>query len=128
MAPSQQEGSTVEVRGRMMRRAFVPTAIFTALLIGVSAVPAQAGAGRPGWQSYLEQPKSSNVTPVSATVLSGNVSNAWGLTSHRGGATTLTATSGQPAVILLDYGEEVEGLPYLNVKSYSSGGTSPSVS
>lgn len=118
----------MEVRGRMMRRAFAPTAIFTALLMSVSAVPAQAGAGRPGWQSYLEQPRTSNVTPVSATVLSGNVSNVRGLTSHRGGATTLTATSGQPAVILLDYGEEVEGMPYLNVKSYRSAGASPAIS
>ncbi len=119
----------MEVRSRGMRRAFVPTAIFTALLMSVTAVPAQAGTGGPGWQSYLEQPKSSNVRPVSATVLSGSVSNARGLTSHRGGATTLTvATNGQPAVVLLDYGEEVEGMPYLDVKSYRSAGASPTVS
>jgi Bacterial alpha-L-rhamnosidase C-terminal domain/Bacterial alpha-L-rhamnosidase 6 hairpin glycosidase domain len=119
----------VEVRGRIVRRALVPAAVFTVLLAGVAATPAQAGAGRPGWQSYLEQPKSSNVMPVSATVLSGSVSNARGLTSHGGGATTLTVTaSDQPAVILLDYGEDVEGMPYINVKSYSSAGASPAVS
>jgi hypothetical protein len=112
-----------------MRRASVPTAIFTALLMSVPAAPAQAGAGRPGWQSYLEQPKSSDVRPVSATVLSGKVSNARGLTSNGGGATTLTVTtSDQFAVILLDYGEEVEGMPYINVKSYGTAGASPAVS
>ena len=43
--------------------------------------------------------------------------------------TTLTVTSGNdPATILLDYGEEVEGSPYINVKSYSTTGTSPAVS
>jgi alpha-L-rhamnosidase-like protein len=113
----------------MMRRAFVPTAIFTAVLMSVPAGPAQAGTGHPGWQSYLEQPASSNVRPVAATVLSGNVSNAGGLTWRGGGATTLTvSTSDHPAVILLDYGEEVEGMPYLNLKSYRSAGASPAVS
>jgi hypothetical protein len=34
---------------------------------------------------------------------------------------------GQPAVILLDYGEEVEGSPFINVKSYSTSGTPPTI-
>ena len=67
--------------------------------------------------------------PVSARVLSGSVSNARGLTSHGGGPTTLTVTtSDHPAIILLDYGEEVEGMPYITVKSYSIAGASPAVS
>ncbi len=43
--------------------------------------------------------------------------------------TTLTVTSSDhPAAILLDYGEEVEGSPYINVKSYNTAGASPAVS
>ena len=119
----------MEFRRRLTRRAFVPTVILAALLTGASAVPANAAAPPGGWHSYLEQPKSSDVRPVSATVLSGNVSNARGLTSHAGGVTTLTVTSSNdPATILLDYGEDVEGSPYINVKSYNTTGTSPAVS
>ena len=75
----------MEFRGRLTRRAFVPTAILAALLTGVSAMSANAAAHPVGWHSYLEQPKGSDVRPVSATVLSGDVSNARGLTSHAGG-------------------------------------------
>jgi hypothetical protein len=98
----------------------------SALLGGLAAVPALAGprAGSGGWQSYLEQPATSNVKAVSATVLSGSVSNARGLTSAGHGDATLTVTSASdPATVLLDYGVEVEGTPYLDIRSYS--GTSP---
>ena len=47
----------MEFRGRLTRRAFVPTAILAALLTGVSAMPANAAAAPAGWHSYLEQPK-----------------------------------------------------------------------
>lgn len=43
--------------------------------------PARAGSDRLGWQSFLERPMSSDVGPVSATVLSDSVSNARGVTS-----------------------------------------------
>jgi hypothetical protein len=97
--------------------------------MSVSAAPAQAGLAAGGWRSYLEQPRSSTVRPVSATVLSGSVANPRGLTSHGAGPTTLTVTSSDhPAVILLDYGEEVEGSPYVDVRSYRSTDTSAAVS
>ena len=100
----------------------LPLAVTAALLAGLAAPQAHAGQ-RPdsgGWQSYLEQPDSSNVQAVSATVLSGNVSNARGLTAYGHGDTTLTVPAGgAPATVLLDYGVEVEGSPYLNVESYS---------
>jgi hypothetical protein len=100
-----------------------------ALVAGLAATPAHAGPKpNPGsWRSYMEQPATSNVKALSATVLSGNVVNARGLTAHGHGDTTLTATpDGGPATILLDYGVEVEGSPYLDVESNS--GTTPSVS
>jgi hypothetical protein len=76
----------------------------------------QGGRDNPGgWQSYLEQPATSNVRAVSATVLSGSVSNARGLTSDGHGDTTLTvASANNPATVLLDYGVDVEGVPYLD--------------
>jgi Bacterial alpha-L-rhamnosidase C-terminal domain/Bacterial alpha-L-rhamnosidase 6 hairpin glycosidase domain len=112
------------------RRALLPTATLAALLSGLAVTPAHAGTGPNNWRSYLKQPKSSDVKPVSATVLSGSVSNAKGLTPAGSGATTLAVEpGGKPATVLLDYGVEVEGSPYLNVKSYKgSNGTPLSVS
>lgn len=104
----------------------VPAA--AALLGGMGAAQAHASprAGSGGWQSYLEQPATSNVRAVSATVLSGSVTNARGLTSDGHGDTTLTVTSASdPATVLLDYGVEVEGTPYLDVASYA--GAAPAV-
>jgi hypothetical protein len=111
-------------------RLALPLTTATALLTGLFAGPGLAAApvhaqqrlGSGGWQSYLEQPRSSDVKAVSATVLAGNVANARGLVADGHGDTTLTG----PATILLDYGVDVEGTPYLNVASSSS--TAPSVS
>ncbi len=104
----------------------IPTA--AALLGGLAAVPAHAGprVAFGGWQSYLEQPATSNVRAVAATVLSGSVTNARSLTSAGHGDATLTVTSASaPATVLLDYGVEVEGTPYLDVISHR--GASPAV-
>jgi hypothetical protein len=93
-----------------------------------AAAPANAAAGQ-NWKSYLEQPKNSNVKSVAATVLSGIVTNATGVAAQGNGTTTLTvAPGGKPATILLDYGTEVSGTPYINVKSYNGNGTTPTVS
>src|SRR2546429_724491 len=55
---------------------------------------------------------------LSATVLSGSVTNARGLSSAGHGDATLTVTAASaPATVLLDYGVEVEGTPYLDRKS-----------
>lgn len=105
------------------------------LAAGSLALPANAamnhampGSHR-GWETYLEQPTTSNVRPVSATVLSGSVANPRGLTARGGGLTTLTVRpGGRPATVLLDYGKDIEGYPYVTVKSHSSGSTPPSVS
>jgi len=117
----------VRKRNSLVRLAS-PLAV-SALLAGLAVTPASAGprAGSGGWQSYLEQPATSNVGAVSATVLSGSVTNARGLTSDGHGDATLTVTSASdPATVLLDYGVEAEGTPYLDVISHS--GASPAVS
>jgi len=62
-------------------------------------------------------------------VLSGSVSAARGLTGHGPGDTTLTmAPGGVPATVLLDYGVEVEGSPYVTVESSAGGGPAPVLS
>ena len=74
----------------------LPLAVTAALLAGLAAPPAHAEQ-RPdsgGWQSYLEQPDSSNVQAVSATVLSGSVSNARGLTAYGHGITATSTLTG----------------------------------
>ena len=108
----------------------VPLVTVTALAVGLGSPPAHADPYRSsGWQSYLEQPSSTDVRPVSATVLSGSVANPRALTTDGHGTTSLTVTpGGPPAIVLLDYGVETEGTPYLSVKSSAITGTAPAVS
>jgi len=116
------EASTVGHRWRSIRRAALLAATMTAILTGPSALPARADSDRLSWQSFLEQPRSGDVRPVSATVLSGSVTNARGVTSAGHGRTILTVPSGgSPATVLLDYGVEVEGAPNVEVESVQGG-------
>jgi len=118
--------ATMKPRKGWMARALAP-ATAAVFLAGLAITPAHAGPHSPARQQYLEQPAASNVRPVSATVLSGSVSNPGGLTPGGRGTTTLTVTSSDdPATVLLDYGIEVEGTPYLDVASF--GGAAPTVS
>jgi hypothetical protein len=125
----------VKYREGLKRRVFLPATV-VAVLAGLAATTAHAATyqahaatDRGSWKSYLEQPRSSDVKPISATVLSGSVSNADGLTSAHDGPATLTVRpGGKPAIVLLDYGVEVEGSPYINVHSSTTGGAPLSVS
>jgi hypothetical protein len=109
-------------------RPALPLTAAAALLAGLAGLGNAPAHAQPlGWLSYLEQPRTSDVKAVSAAVLSGSVANARGLTADGHGDTTLTVTSAStPATVLLDYGVEVEGTPYLDVASFS--GSAPSVS
>lgn len=113
-------------------RLALPLTATAALLAGLAAVPAHAQPApwraSGNWRSYLEQPKSSDVKAVSATVLSGSVVNGRGLTAGGRGDTTLRVTPGsRPAIVLLDYGAEAEGTPYIDVDSYRGAGLSVSL-
>jgi hypothetical protein len=86
---------------------------------GVPQWPANAD-----WQQYVPGPSSDDVKAVAITRAHGDVTNPEALLGG-GGSTTLTMEEGgPPAVIVLDYGQEVGGTPYINVSSVSG---SPSV-
>lgn len=95
----------------------------------IGGVPtAHASTSTPSWRTYVEAPKSPNVKPVSAKVLSGNVTNPRGITTAGSGTTTLTVgRNGKPATILLDYGKDVSGTPWVNVRRYGNSGSLPSL-
>jgi len=96
-----------------------------------TAAPAGAAAdgvpmwpSSPQWQSYVPGPSSDDVKAVAITRAHGDVTNPEALLGG-GGSTTLTMEEGgPPAVIVLDYGQNHGGFPYLNVSSVSG---SPSV-
>ena len=70
----------------------------------------------PNWQSLVAGPASDDVKPVGIVRTHGNVTNAGALTGSSSGSTVLTvAPGGPPAIVVLDYGHEVGGTPYLNV-------------
>ncbi len=52
-----------------------PSAAIVTLIAGLEATPAHAGTLPSSWKRFLEQPKTSNVMPVSATVFQGGVTN-----------------------------------------------------
>jgi hypothetical protein len=73
----------------------------------------------PSWQSFVLGPRSDDVIPVAIQRAHGNVTNPEALV-HRNGTTTMTvAPGGPPAVIVLDYGQEVGGTPHLDVSDAS---------
>ncbi|MEU9190515.1 alpha-L-rhamnosidase C-terminal domain-containing protein [Streptomyces sp. NPDC048484] len=93
-------------------------------------VPAeQAGGSRtprvPGdWREYVRTPKSSDVCPVSVVSTSGAVEGARNLLCGGSGGATLTyAEGGEAPTVLLDYGQEVGGLPYFTVSAASGSPT-----
>jgi hypothetical protein len=100
------------------------------LLLAFVAAPVSANDGlptwpsNPDWQSYVPGPASDDVKAVAITRAHGDVTNPEALLGG-GGSTTLTMVAGgPPAVIVLDYGQNVGGYPYLNISNVSG---SPSV-
>jgi hypothetical protein len=107
----------------MKKDQFYKALSFLCLLAFVAA-PVSADGGlptwpsNPDWQSYVPGPSSDDVKPVAITRFHGNVTNPEALLG--GGVATLTVQpGGQNAVIVLDYGQEVGGTPYIVVDSTS---------
>jgi hypothetical protein len=73
----------------------------------------------PNWQSSVLGPHSDDVTPVAIKRAHGNVTNPEALVRRNGTTTMTVAPGGPPAVIVLDYGQEVGGTPHLEVADAS---------
>jgi len=73
----------------------------------------------PDWQRYVPGPHSDDVIPVAITRTQGNVTNAEALVRGNGTTTLTMEPGGPPAVIVLDYGQEVGGTPHLDVSDAS---------
>jgi len=101
-------------------------------LVAPGAAAASTGAprghsrhsiGDAGWREYVEGPRRQDVTPVAVVSSDGQVRNPAALLGRGHGATTLTRTSADtgPTDVILDYGQDVGGLPYFVVSSETGG-------
>jgi hypothetical protein len=86
------------------------------LATGIAAVPATAaGASTRSWQSYVLGPDTAQVRPVRAESRS-TATHPEALVRPHGRTTRLTTTAGRtPASVLLDFGKDVAGTPYLDI-------------
>lgn len=111
-----------------LKRAWVITTCLLLLAFAAGSAVADGGGvpqwpANADWQQYVPGPASDDVKTVAITRAHGVVTNPEALLG--GGTTTLTMEEGGPeAVIVLDYGQEVGGTPYLNISNVSG---SPSV-
>jgi hypothetical protein len=109
------------------RRALASTAVATAITLAVSANPPIASAelptwpANPNWQALVPAPSSGAVRPVSVVRTHGSVTNPGALTGQSSGSTTLTVPSGgSPAIVVVDFGKEVGGNPFVTVSAASA--------
>ena len=110
----------------MRCKALVGGAMAAVLVVSASAcTPADLTGlptwpNNPNWQSLVPGPSSDDVRPVGIVRTHGSVTNAGALTGQGSGATVLTVTPGGPsAIVVLDFGKEVGGTPYVNVSASS---------
>jgi hypothetical protein len=106
---------------RATRRALISV---TACLLGIAALPQPAAAAlptwpaNPNWQSLVPAPTSDNVRATAVTRTSGTVTNTSGLAGQGTGSTVLTTSAtSNPATVILDFGKEVGGTPFITVAS-----------
>lgn len=89
------------------------------------AHPSRAAAGPlADWHGYVETPTRADVCATSVVSASGAVNGAEGLLCGGRGRATLTLTpGGTPPVLVLDYGQEVGGVPFFSVAAESGSPT-----
>ena len=93
------------------------------LCTGLAAAPAHATAAARPWQSYVLGPSTDAVKPVRAEGR-GQVGHPESLVHGRGRPTTLTTVArGTPASVLIDFGKDIAGTPYLDVARVSGPAT-----
>lgn len=89
-----------------------------------SAAAATPWPAAPDWQSYVKTPASATVCATSVVSTSGSVSGAQNLVCGGSGTATLSlASGGATPSIVLDYGRNVGGVPYFDVRSESGSPT-----
>jgi len=72
----------------------------------------------PNWQSLVLGPSSDDVRPARVVRTVGSVSNAGVLVGQGTGTASLTVPQGgSPAAVVLDFGKEVGGTPFIVVSS-----------
>jgi hypothetical protein len=111
-------------RRRARRAAWQTLTGVVACLLVATAMPGRAAAAPPtwpadpNWQALVPAPTTDNVRAAGITRTSGNVTNAGGLAGSGTGSTVLTTTAANtPATVILDFGKEVGGTPFVTVSS-----------
>ncbi len=115
------------VRQYVRACSLVLVAMLSAVATGVrAAAPATIGAAatqwpaHPDWQRFVMAPSAPDVHPVRVVSTAGSVSGAATLVGSGVGRATLTMTpGGRSPVIVVDYGQDVGGIPYFVVQSES---------
>jgi hypothetical protein len=108
-----------------LKRSTTFAAIIALSAGALGSIGGQAGAAAstPAWQSYVLGPSSAQVRPVDATSR-GDVTHPATLVKGRGKATTLVTVAGQtPASVVLDFGRDVAGTPFLDVTAVTGAPT-----
>jgi hypothetical protein len=91
-----------------------PTAARPSGSVDIAALP--TWPANPNWQSLVLGPSSDDVRPVRVVRTVGSVSNPGVLVGQGTGTTWLTVPQGgSPAAVVLDFGVEVGGTPYIVV-------------
>jgi hypothetical protein len=97
------------------RRRTTVIAVLAATAVSAVAQPTAARADSVDWHSYVLGPSTPQVAPVGVDSR-GKVSHPNALVRGKGQVTELTTVAGQtPASVLLDFGEDVGGTPYIDV-------------
>jgi hypothetical protein len=133
------KGPVCDRRRHTLLRNLIGTAMAAALVVTtsaaaatpVSALPSVAALptwpDNPDWQSLVPGPRTDDVRPVSIVRTHGSVTNPGALTGQSTGSTVLTVpTGGRPAVVVLDFGKEVGGTPYMRVSASDPAGSATS--
>src|SRR5689334_5171855 len=107
------------VRMRSLTTAALAAALVLVIPTSATAAgPLPTWPVNPNWQSLVPGPSSSTVRPTTVVRTQGSVTNAGALTGQATGTTVLTTTStNSPAAVVLDFGKEVGGTPFITVSS-----------
>lgn len=86
---------------------------------GVTREPRSSASTNHALERHVLAPNQVDVVPVAVTRTSGDVSGATGLEGGRGTSSTtlIMRPGGPPPVVVVDYGEDVGGMPALEVRA-----------